>query len=197
VAVSDYWYGPGPIGCPTPIKEVLALHLGNACGPQPTPGITITYSVTVPPYGAGNIAMAQIVNINFSGLLNNQKVYFTPGPGLDYQFPYGTVEEPAGTPLSTDDSPAYYVGQSTCSTVTLSESFTDYFMYEPTATSQRPSIWVSDYVGTWPKWSGTANYSKSKWSLAHGSVSPKPTSSPPNSAIPAWANWFRNPVFPC
>lgn len=195
VAISNYYAPQGPIGCPSP-TVVLALDLGNICAPSGNPGIAMNYSVQVPSYGGGDIAIAQIVNINFSGVLNGGNVYFTPGPGLDYQFPYGNNEQQTGQTINTNDSPAYYVGQSSCSSVTLAETFTDYFMYEPTATSNRPSIWVSDFVGTWPKWGGTANYSRGKWTLK-SPVNPQPTASPPSSAMPAWNAWIRNPLFPC
>jgi hypothetical protein len=57
-----------PVGCPTPWVTYYAMHLGGSCGsPQPTPGILTNYSVGIPSYGAGELAIAQLLTLVFTG----------------------------------------------------------------------------------------------------------------------------------
>jgi hypothetical protein len=203
VQVGNDTVGAQPIGCPTPFTTFTALHLGIACGPTPTPkpGIVMKYSATVPSFGAGQLGVAQLVTETFSGTLRNgTKVQATSGPGadLDTNFPYLNYAFSPGITATLPDSPFYNLQISGCTSITEAESFTDYFMYEPTATSSRRSIWVSDFVAVWPKWSGTANVnSKGQWSLAGGSVNPKPTPSPPTSSMPSWPANITSFTPPC
>ncbi len=58
--------GHSPVGCPTPLSSFWALHVGIPCPtapPTPAPGILMQYTVTVPSYGAGNIAVAQLLEL--------------------------------------------------------------------------------------------------------------------------------------
>ena len=190
-AVGNVTIGSGPIGCPSPQSTAYELHLGTACGPSPTPGISYSYQVAVPTYGSGKIAVAQLVSITFTGTPNAK---YTVGPDLDTQFPYGNLSIPTTSVLYADDSPSYELQVSTCTKLTLSETFQDYLLYQPTSTS-RPSIWVTAALGTW-MWGGTTTKkSSTNWTLSNP-VNPQPTVAP-STTQPAWPQWLLSPAFPC
>lgn len=151
-------------------------------------------------YGSGQIGVAQLVSYSFSGIKNGSPVPpWTTGssPVLDGQFPGYGATFPAGTVSELyPDSPFYNLGTSTCTSVTITNSFTDYFMYQPTATASRPSIWVTDAIQNW-NWSGTAN-NKNGWTLAikPAPVSPGSVTATPSTALPSW-NAVSQPQLPC
>jgi hypothetical protein len=185
-----------PVGCPTPWVTYYAMHLGGSCGsPQPTPGILTNYSVGIPSYGAGELAIAQLLTLVFTGTKSTgtpvPQYTVGPNPNLDASFPYAMATAPTSTGLSDNDSPALRLDDRTCSKVVYSENFTDYFMYEPNATTSRPSIWVTDAVGQWT-WGGTSTEkTQTNWTLS-SPQNPSPSVTP-STTLPSWPNTFPNP----
>jgi hypothetical protein len=205
VQVSNDTVGASGTQCGAPLTTFVALHLGIPCSattPTPAPGIMMNYSVTMPAYGAGQIAVAQLISETFSGKQGSSPVpTYTTGatPVLDTQFPlYGFATPAATGTAQIPDSPFYNLTRSSCTSVTMKEVFRDYFMYQPTPTSSRPSIWVTDDIWTWG-WTGTATLKSGSWSRGtYTNPSPAQTS-PPITALPAWNAWLQaaNQVLPC
>jgi hypothetical protein len=188
---STVWYDPripvpdsgGAVTCP-PTNYVIGLSLGDACG---TPGIKWTYSATVPSYGSGTLTMAQLGTSTVSGIAQNgAKV--TSGSGgtdlLDRKFPY-YFSVPTGLSLiANQDSPGQVLTNTTCSEVTRSDSYTDYFMYQAAATSSRPSIWVTTAKMTWT-WAGTTTKGSNGWGAASQITNPTPVTVL-STQLPTW-----------
>lgn len=189
VALPSNYPVVGPGGAANCTQQInTAIAVGDPCI---TSGIAWKFQTTsVPSYGAGKIAMLQIVNnISASGV-----GVPSPGPasystsGLDVDFPYANV--PAVSTSATwasDDSPAYVLNlPPICSSVTYTGSFTDYFMYQPAATSSRSGslLWVTLETMTWG-FSGTASNSRGVYKLS-SPQNPSPVSAA-SSALPSWS----------
>jgi hypothetical protein len=165
-----------------------AIALGNPCT---TFGMTWNYRTSVPSYGAGFIAMAQIVNsssVSASGTPSPNPNSYTSF-GLDTGFPY-VGATPTSALWNSNDSPADpLTTPPICHSVTETVSFTDYFMYQPGTTSSRIGhrLWVTEGTMSW-NFSGTATATSKKGShYALGSTTnPRPlyTSS---TTLPTWS----------
>jgi hypothetical protein len=180
----------------------VAIALGNPCftaatkkvPAQTRSGITWNYSANAPTYGAGQIAMVQIVN-NLGPTANG-----TPSPnpntanssGVDGTFPY-LAAVATGSMWQGDDSPANVLSTPPpCLSVTYAGSFTDYFMYQPGVTKARSGsrLWVTLGVMNW-MFSGTAGDSNGAWTLtSHTDPTPKYQDS---MTLPLW-NQIRTPA---
>lgn len=193
---------PQWVNCAGGIVTITALHLGIACAtasPTNPPGIMMHYGVSVPQSG-GLIGVGQLVKESLSGTENGSRVQpWSSGstPVLDTQFPMYNFTWPAGNGSALiPDSPFFNVGISPCTSVTDSYSFTDYFMYLPSARSGQASIWVTDATQTW-SYSGTANEKGGAWGLAKGSISPGTVLASPSTVFPTWISVIGLPSFAC
>lgn len=192
--------------CQAPLYTFTALHLGVPCDSSQLPGISSSYSVVVPPYGAGQIAVAQLMQLTFSGTINGQTVSYTTGDinhkMLDTQFPaYGAAYAAGSTTEVFPDSPYYDLDTSKCSKVTETMNFTDYFMYQPAANGRNGGrVWVTDAIQNW-NWSGTANVDKTgQWVLiTTKTVNPGTVTTQASTLLPSWNAWYQaaSVQFPC
>lgn len=196
--------------CGAPLSSFMAIHLGVPCAqspsPSPSPGISSPFSVTVPPYGTGQIGVAQLMQLTFSGTKNSQQVQYTTGDMnhkvLDTQFPYFNKTYSAGSETELFvDSPYYDLDASQCgSPIAYNENFSDYFMYKPDLNGRLGgSIWVTLEIQNW-SWGGMATKSKSGWGLASNpkAVSPGTVTATRSTPLPAWNAWFQSTTaLPC
>jgi hypothetical protein len=178
---NTWTWGNFPVGtCTNPIEALSAGDMG--CTAR---GITWTFSAGAPGYGAGSLAVAQLLTAaTVSGTLNGNVETATPSPQatlLDGFFPEYGITVSTGSTLTFIDSPDWSLSGQNCTKLSTTESFVDYFMYQPTAGS-RPSIWVTLEKGTWG-WTGSATLKNGAWS-GSGSVSTPTYSS--STELPWW-----------
>lgn len=146
------------------------------------------------------ISMAQVGQTTISGTLNGKSVSASSGNTnrIDYGFPF------EGTSVTTDatlnqlaDSPASNLSTTTCSKLTRTSTFVDYFMYLPLAGgTSRPGIWIPMETLNWG-FSGTAAYAKSAWSVSRVS-NPTLTYNAAPGQFPTWPDGrLQDQSFPC
>lgn len=184
----DASYAAPPVGSFTATcgqNLITALALGDPCGPI---GIVLNpFTVTVPSSQGGELQLAQVGVVSKSGTLSNghSASANTGAPRLDFSFPYenATAWEPDSL-TGPVDSPASDLTDSTCSKVSRTDSFTDYFMFKPNSPAGRPAIWIPLATENWG-WSGTATFQKNTWRLSN-STNPSPTS---NYGYGQWPKW--------
>lgn len=176
--------GTGSANCQT---TTLAVSVGNPCT---TFGINWSYSVTVPTnYGAGSIAMVQLGQFSMSGIFVNGTAFPTANTGgLDNQFPYDTAVQTQAVWKSRDAPARYLSTPALCKSMTYTNNFTDFFMYEPAVTASRTGsrIWVTTGIMSWG-WTGVVSSDKAgAYSLnTSKSVNPAPSFSK-STALPTW-----------
>ena len=197
--------------CAPPFSTFMALHVGIPCSattPTPSPGILMQYSVAVPSYGVGQIAVAQLVKETYSAVnWNGSPVQsFTTGasPVLDTQFPFYGVMYSTGMTATIPDSPWLELTGLGCKSVDLQEYFTDYFMYQPTPQGtpsssgpSRPSIWVTTATQKW-NWGGTAIQSANGTWSKKSALNPGTVTATSATTLPSWnANITGFTLPPC
>jgi hypothetical protein len=196
VLATNYPYGGDPANCASP---TTAIAVGTICT---TRGIAWYYVVGTPPPTPGSIAMVQIVNsfsVTASGT-PSPNPHSTTGSGLDQSFPY-EAPTPATAEWTSTDAPGYILKTNPvkCQTVTDAMSFSDYFMYQPSAGSSRTGsrLWVTLGLMTW-NYSGTASSVRlAPYSLVTSkSVNPSPTYTP-STTLPTWTQLFPLITFGC
>lgn len=184
------------------------IHLGSPqCTDTKPPGMTWTYTAASPssaPVG-GSIELFQ--QIGYAGVAQEDafEIPFGIQSMVDNGNPYSspTILPTAPVPgkWTDSDAPAFPVSSLFCSGLNVEEQFVDYFMYQPTATSVRPSIPVDIGVYTWG-WSANGVLQKplvpinpppsGPWQIKSGSVTPSTTTTAPT--MPTWTGVFANDV---
>lgn len=191
---------PSPTASPLPagLSFVEAIHLGNECRPHGTDWV---YRATVPAIGDGIIYMVQLVKLSAAFSPDKTTAYGNGMYNLDGDYPYqgGFVWEPgnalpwavlsggaSATLTGAFDAPATILDYLGCTSITRSDSFTDYFMYQPTQTASRPSIPVTIATMSW-SWAGTAiSTGKDDWSKKSVTSPAVQIASSPSSVLPSW-----------
>lgn len=166
------------------------LTVGNFC--SNSLGITWTpFSVTVPSYGGGFIAMAQTGQTTISGTLNGKQTNTVSSlTRLDWEFPYAGAYATTDNSLTLqdgtalNDSPMQDLSASACTKFNRTDAYEDYFMYRPTPTSTRPSIWITLKTLQWA-WTGKASLQKGVWSLSQ-STNPTLQWNSSTGQFPSW-----------
>jgi hypothetical protein len=196
-----------PPGTPQPTSYMLSLGHQQIDFPGP-PGLAITITGTGPSaikgYGGGGyLAISQIVNDSY---ITNPSQQFPEADGcplMDYAAGPGATALPVpqtnyrvaagATPYPSPfvDSPGLYLGDLTppeFSPESVSDSFTDYFMFRPFGTNAN---WVSLGYQPWT-WAGTAVYAHGAhppWTIQPGSVIQPPQDGyVPSGLTPTYSN---------
>ncbi len=173
--------------CSTPppanISYVKAIHLGNICVPH---GIDWTYNASVPQGGQGQIFIVQLINMSLKYTKGTSSVSYNyyNHQELDGHWPYdggyGTPSPEASSGGSASivgisDSPANSLEKITCTSVSRTDIFTDYYMYQATVTTSRPSIPVTAATISWT-WGATATTADNGITWTGSALQSPPTS---------------------
>jgi hypothetical protein len=210
------WIQTGPV---TPSNSCSA---GEECIFAGNPyAVLWTYSVTAPKIGGGQIAITQLIedeqwsNYAAGGTASQCTANAARNPQywLDGGFPYWPSTSFNGGQSVTwnpiqgpHDAPEYDVPYGTISQAARTFHAIDYWMYAPTYTSSRPSIWVTLEKSTWtfqnswtevtptPSPTATPAFVQGTPLPASGITQTAPTAS---SQLPSWPQTLQGNYSPC
>lgn len=165
---------------PSPLPSGSICTIGTECIIGGYPAATWAYQVTMPSIGGGLIGVVQLISdkLSFQGTHGAPRNFCTstmmslqnPQYWLDNFFPaYPAVQTTA--PWNGNDGPTlpflYAITDQTADTGDIASwrtaFFRDYWMYQPTPSASRPSIWVTLAYSSWnfaDSW--TANYNSKR-----------------------------------
>jgi hypothetical protein len=169
----------------------FANELELLFGGTNSPGIVLTWTVTTPANGAGQVAITQLSNFVRRHTLDDpastKQKYTSNG---DYVLDKENVDP---TPIGSSEIKSSSTFEDTPGTVlkadykkkAADEQFQSYLVYKPSG-----GIWVTLRILPW-NWSGSASKNMSVWSLDSGGTSSQNPGSTDSMEFPEWCDTFQ------